>query len=371
MTDISNHCCPRRKGGTRRRSVVGTCAVSLLAWACALPAHGQMSSTTPAPGLHAYARARGMSPNPPGRLGGSLTVKVSQKNGKARFILPGTRGLDPSIFGTPGHPAGFEPAPFPMSGIPLDLRRKTGDAYTIIDHACPFSDWSEKASGSVRMKLVDATAIDGATTKDKIDFEANFELPDGAKYRVVCTKPLAHGMAFPFFGGVVTNHLIHGGAGIAPRALPTAFAYAAFWGKGDVYKDGSLINGDQLVHVWVSEDIRGKGGRTRFDSEAGNRSKGLTLHMVVPPYRVTAQGMKKTPLKTMFMPFPYIKPNIMKEMKSAKKSGDPARIARAKHIKEVMAHTKEHVVQATAAGKMFGMPFIHMKFDDVKMKAGH
>lgn len=346
------------------------CAASLLGSVCAVPVEGQMNGKTPAPGLHAYARARGMAKNPPDRLGGSLTVRVSQENGKARFILPGTRAMDPPIFGTPEHPAGFEPAPFPMSGIPLDMRREDDGKYTIIDHACPFSDWYEKTKGSVEMTLVDTTAIDGATTRDKIDFEANFELPDGAKYRIVCKKPLAHGMAFPFFGGVVTNHLIHGGAGIAPRALPTDFAYAAFWGKGDVYKDGSLINGDQLVHVWVSEDIRGKGNRTRRDADAGRKSNGLTLHMVVPPYKVTKKGMKKTPLKTMFMPFPYIKPNIMKEMKKAKKSGKSFRIARAEDIKEVMAHTKEHVVTDTAAGKMFGMPFIHMKFDDIEMRSG-
>ena len=358
-----------------RHFFCAACTASLLASACALPVmgQGQMGDGTPTPGLHAYARARGMAKNPPDRLGGPLTVSVSQNNGKARFILPGTRSMDPSIFGTPAKPAGFEPAPFPMSGIPVDLRLASHDQYTIIDHACPFSDWYEKAKGSVQMTLVDATAIDGASTKDRIEFEANFELPDGAKYRIVCKMPLAHGMAFPFFGGVVTNHLIHGGSGIAPRALPTDFAYAAFWGKGDVYKDGSLINGDQLVHVWVSEDIRGKGkgSKTRLDADAGRKSKGLTLHMVVPPYKVTKQGMKKTPLKTMFMPFPYIKPNIMKEMKSAKKSGDSFRMARAQHIKEVMAHTKEHVVTATAAGKMFGMPFIHMKFDDVEMRSGN
>ncbi|MFQ5425193.1 MAG: hypothetical protein ACE5F9_14605 [Phycisphaerae bacterium] len=348
-----------------------TCAVALVGSACVAPAVGQdkMMSGTPGPGLHAYARSRAKDPNPPNRLGGALTVSVSQKNGAARFVLPGTRAMDPAIFGSPDHPAGFEPAPFPMSGIPLDLRLKVNDKYTIIDHACPFSDWFEKTKGSVRMTLVDATAIDGASTKDKIDFQATFELPDGAKYRIVCKKPLAHGMAFPFFGGVVTNHLIHGGAGIAPRALPTDFAYAAFWGKGDVYKDGSLINGNQLVHVWVSEDIRGKGDRTRLDNEAGNASRGVTLHMVVPPYKVTSQGMKKAPLKTMFMPFPYIKPNIMAEMMAAKKSGDSARMAQADHIKQVMMHTKEHVVKATAAGKMFGMPFIHMKFDDVEVQA--
>ena len=343
---------------------VGCASLTLaVVWAFAAPGYGQM----PGPGMHAFARSMGKKPNPADRLGGPFTVKVEQRDGPARFILPGTRVLDPAIFGTPDQPAGFEPAPFPMSGVPVDMRRQLNGKYTIVDHATPFSDWYEKTKASVKMTVVDATAIDGAYTKDKIDFEADFELPDGAKYRVVCNQPLAHGGAFPFFGGVVTNHLIHGGTGIAPRLLPTVFAYAAFWGKGTVYKDGAPINEGQLVHVWVSENVRGSGDRTRVDSEAGGRSNGLTLHMIVPPYKVTPQGMKKTPLKTMFMPFPYIKPNIKREMMAAKSSGDADRLAEVKQIKEVMDHTKEHVVHATADGKMFGMPFIHMKFDGVKI----
>jgi len=355
----------QQKGVRVTQGAVWVCFGLAVAWTFAMPAYGQ----TPGPGMHAFTRSMEKNPDPPDRAGGAFKIKVRQKNGRTRFILPGTRAMDPAIFGTPANPAGFEPAPFPMLGVAVDMRREVNGKYSIIDHACPFSNWSEAGTGSVEMSLVDVTAIDGAYTKDKINFEANFELPDGAKYRVVCKKPLAHGGAFPFFGGVVTNHLIHGGAGIAPRALPTDFAYAAFWGKGDVYKDGSLINAGQLVHVWLSEDIRGKGDRTRLDSEAGNPSKGLTLHMIVPPYKPTPTGMKKTPLKTMFMPFPYIKVNIQREMKAAMQSGDQDRLAVAKQIKDVMAHTKKHVVTATAEGMMFGMPFIHMKFDDVKIKS--
>jgi len=331
--------------------------------------HGKSGMmATPTPGLHTFARAHGKDPSPPNRAGGKLKVTVTQRNGKARLTLPGTRAMDPAIFGSPDNPSGFEMAPFPMLGIANNMRLEANGKYTIIDHACPFSDWDENSKGSVKMKLVDLTAIDGAYTKDTIDFEANFELPDGAKYRIVCKKPLAHGGAFPFFGGVVTNHLIHGGAGIAPRALPTTFAYAAFWGAGDVYKDGSLINKGQLIHVWVDENVRGHGNRMRVDADAGNPSKGISLHMVIPPYKPTPKGMVKTPLKTMFMPFPFIKPNIMREMKMAKKAGDQARLAEVMQIKTVMDKTKKHVVHATAEGKMFGMPFIMMHFDDVDMK---
>ncbi len=360
---------PKSRVVPNKGYVAAFATLGLLA-VCSQPAWAQGGGmmATPTPGLHTFARARGMDPNPPDRAGGKLKITVTQKKGAARLTLPGTRAMDPAIFGSPSNPSGFEMAPFPMLGIETNMRLAANGKYTIIDHACPFSDWDEKTTGDVKMKLVDATAIDGAYTKDTIDFEAKFELPDGAKYRIVCKKPLAHGGAFPFFGGVVTNHLIHGGAGIAPRALPTTFAYAAFWGAGDVYKDGSLINKGQLIHVWVDENIRGDGDRMRLDADAGNPSKGITLHMVIPPYKPTPQGMVKTPLRTMFMPFPYVKPNIMREMGIAQKAGDQARLAEVMQIKTVMDRTKEHVVHETAAGKMFGMPFIMMHFDNIKMK---
>ena len=239
---------------------------------------------TPGPGLHAYTRGHSETQNPPERLGGSMKVTVKQKNGSTRFILPGPRALDPQIFGTPERPAGFDPAPFPLLGIPLAKRHTTDDGsrYTIVDQANPFSNWHEVGVGSVDMTVVDATAIDGARTKDKIDFEATFQLPDGAKYRVVCKKPLSHGMAFPFFGGVVTNHLLHGATGIGTRLMPTEFAYAAFWGVGDIYKDGRLINKDHMVHAMVTEVVRGDNYALQFDGGVGNPPQGITLHLMIP-----------------------------------------------------------------------------------------
>ena len=333
----------------------------------------------PAPGLHAYTRGHAEKANPPERLGGPLTVSVTQINGSTRFVLPGPRFLDPSVFGTPANPVGFDPAPFPLLGIPQNLRKTANGKYTFVDHVTPFSDWYEVGVGSIRMTVVDATAIDGARTKDKINFEATFQLPDGTNYRVTSHRPLPHGMAFPFFGGVVTNHLLHGGTGIGTRLMPTEFTYVAFWSIGDIYKNGKLINKDHMVHVMVTEVVRGEGYKLQFDRGVGNPPQGKTLHLMIPPYKPTPQGMKKTPLKTMFMPFPYVKKHIMADMASAKRL-PPAerdeRLARLKEIKAMMGHTKEHVMHATALkegeeGKMYGMPFIHIMFGNIEMTANH
>lgn len=330
----------------------------------------------PGPGLHAYTMSHAMKENPPERLGGSLKVTIKQKNGSTRFVLPGPRELDPQVFGTPESPTGFDPAPFPLLGIPLAKRQKSADgaSYTIVDQANPFSNWYEVGVGSVDMTLVDATAIDGARTKDKIDFEATFQLPDGSNYRVVCNKPLAHGMAFPTFGGVVTNHLLHGATGIGTRLMPTEFTYAAFWGMGDIYKNGQLINKDHMVHAMLTEVVRGEGYKLEFDAGVGNPPQGVTLHLMIPPYKPTPQGMQPDPLKTMFMPFPFIKKNMEAAMMAAQQSGDSGQMARLQETKELMARTKEHVMHATALkegepGKMYGMPFIHIMFGNIKVKA--
>ena len=357
-------------------SVIGSLFLLILVSANVLG--GQMMAP-PVPGLHAYTRGHASSQNPPDLLGGPLTVKVTQKDGSTRFVLPGPRFLDPSVFGTPDKPVGFEKAPFPLLGVPIDMRKVSDGEYTFVDHATPFSNWREVGVGSVSMTVVDATAIDGARTKDKIDFEATFELPDGNKYRVTCNKPLSHGMAFPFFGGVVTNHLIHGGTGIGTRLMPTEFTYVAFWGVGNVYKNGKLINEDQMIHVMVTEIVRGEGWELQFDGGVGDPPQGITMHLMIPKYKpVPGKGMVEAPLKTMFMPFPYVKKHIEADMKAAKKlprSERKARLAILQEVKELMGHTKEHVIHATQdlkegeKGKMYGMPFIHMMFGNIEMEA--
>ncbi|MCH8964277.1 MAG: hypothetical protein IIB58_04895 [Planctomycetes bacterium] len=336
-----------------------------------------------APGLHAYTQGHAKEQNPPDRIGGPLTITVTQTNGSTRLVLPGPRFLDPSVFGTPEHPAGFDPAPFPLIGVPLDMRKSANGKYTFVNHPTPFSDWHEVGVGSVRQVTVDITAIDGARTKDKIDFEANFTLPGpdpdnpevgAVKYRVVCKTPLPHGMGFPTFGGVATNHLLHGATGLGTRLMPTEWTYVDIWGKGDIYKNGKLIAKDHMIHTMVTEIVRGEGYKLRFDGEVGQPSQGITMHLMIPPYKPTPEGMVKSPLKTMFVPFPYIKRHMMADMEAAMKlpqTQREERLARLEEIKELMAWTKESIVKETIAGNMAGMPFIHIMFGNIEMKASH
>ncbi|RMD63037.1 hypothetical protein D6833_06095, partial [Candidatus Parcubacteria bacterium] len=108
----------------------------------------------PVPGLHAYTRGHAKFQQPADLLGGPLKVKVTQKNGSTRWVLPGPRFLDPSAFGTPEKPVGFDPAPFPLLGIPTAMRKTSGDSYTFVEKATPFSDWREVGVGSIEMEVV-------------------------------------------------------------------------------------------------------------------------------------------------------------------------------------------------------------------------
>ena len=335
------------------------------------------------PGFHAYTQGHAKEQNPPDRAGGPLTITVTQTNGSTRLVLPGPRFLDPSVFGTPDNPVGFDPAPFPLIGVPLNMRRVVNGKYTFVNHPTPFSDWREVGVGSVRQVTVDVTAIDGARTKDKIDFEATFTLPGpdvdnpdagASRYRVTCTDPLPHGSGFPTFGGVATNHLLHGVTGLGTRLMPTEWTYVDIWGRGNIYKNDKLIAENHMIHTMLTEAVRGEGYKLRFDGEVGQPSTTMTMHLMIPPYKPTPQGMVKSPLKTMFVPFPYINRHIMSDIEEAKKlppGQREERLARIEEIKELMKWTQEQIVKEVIAGNMAGMPFIHIMFGNVEMKASH
>ncbi|MFQ5481195.1 MAG: hypothetical protein ACE5ER_00450 [Nitrospinaceae bacterium] len=281
--------------------------------------------------------------------------------------------MDPVVFGTPTNPLGWEKTPFPLVGVNLGMRQEMGGAYTIIDHATPFSDWLPVGVGSLEMTLTDATAVDGARTKDKVSFEATFQAPDKShSYRVEANMALPHGKFFPTFGGVVTDHLLHGATGLGTRLMPTEYTYAAFWAKGKLYVDGKLANDGQLVHVMVTEGVRKKG---KLQKDGGVTGMGRVLHLMVPPYKLGPKGPEKSPLKTHYLPFPEIQKRMMKG-KEKIMTMPPGKMkdqmmAKMMATKKLMMHTKEHVMKAMKAGQMFGQPFLHVMFGNPDIRVTH
>jgi len=122
----------------------------------------------------------------------------------------------------------------------------------------------------------------------------------------------------------------------------------------------------------VTEVVRGDNYKLQFDGGVGDPPTGITLHLMVPPFKPTPKGLQEDPVKSGFVPFPFIKKHMQGAMKSAQmlpagqKEGP---LAMLKEVKGLMDRTKTHFMQAMKAGKMDGQPFFHVMFGNVEMKA--
>jgi len=91
----------------------------------------------------------------------------------------------------------------------------------------------------------------------------------------------AHGIEFPTFGGVATNHILHGFTRIGTALMPSEYTYFAFWGMGAVMKNREVMDKPRLVHGMLTEYVRGENYKLVEDSEVtpGRRH----FHLMVAP----------------------------------------------------------------------------------------
>lgn len=264
-----------------------------------------------------YLSAHINDENPGSVVGGPITVTVTQEDGTANWVFPGPRDLDPTVFGTSEQPQGTEVPPV-ILGVPETIRVMNEDGTQVTSIPTPFSDSFASTEGaSLSLTAVDATATDGATTNDSVAFEATFEAPDGqGEYRVTVSMAAPHGWFIPTAGGVITNFLQHGVTGWGTRLMPTEYADLAFWGLGDVYKDGELVAEGRLIHGMLTELVRGDDYKLAFDSEVNPDYR--HFHLIIPPF--TPQG-EQSPVPTGFtlpngmeQPFMHVMfPNVTAE----------------------------------------------------------
>jgi len=240
----------------------------------------EMQAIAPGKG---YLEAHSGQKSPQDLLGGPISVDISQPNGGVFVSLPDRRRLDPDVFGTPEHPRAFGGTPG-INGVPLMARMSSGGEYTQMMMKTPFGDKHlVMPGGQLMIHGVDATATDAAVTKDTVHMMASWKDRDGNTYSVKCCKMMAaHGVEFPTFGGVVTNHILHGFTRIGTALMPTEFTYFAFWGMGEVSKNGKVMDRPRLIHGMLTEYVRTEGYKLGFDSEV---TPGRTqFHLMVPPF---------------------------------------------------------------------------------------
>lgn len=234
---------------------------------------------------------------PPDVPGGPIITTATQDEGSAFWVFPGKRKLDPTVFGTEDNPRGTE-QPALFLGVPEAMRETGDDGSLQTKVPTPFGDKFAAVDGaSVHSKAVDATATDGATTKDEIDFEATFQAPDDqGTYRVVVQKPASHGWAYPTGGGVVTDVILHGVTGWGTRLMPTEFTYSAFWGAGDIYLNDEVVAEGVGVHMMLTEFVRRQPYDLVFDEGVDPNKK--HLHLMVLPFNLKGE---QQPVSTGFM----------------------------------------------------------------------
>jgi plastocyanin len=241
----------------------------------------EAQSEQTAPGAGYLESRRGVQ-NPFGILGGPIQVTVRQASGEAYVALPDYRRLDARIFGTPEFPRAYGGTPL-ISGVPLAMRDQEGGRYTQLRQVCPFGDkYVTLSNGKLRLEAVDATATDAAVTEDTVDFEATWQDDQGNTYGVRCTEVIPHGVEFPVFGGVVTNHILNGFSGIGSPLMPTGFAYVAFWGTGEVLKNGQVADSPVMVCGMLTEMVRTQDNRLATDEQVTPTRR--QFHIFVPPF---------------------------------------------------------------------------------------
>ena len=255
-----------------------------------------MQELAPARG---YLQAHRSQTRPRGLLGGPLDVTLRQTSGGVFVALPDHRKLDPDVFGTPEWPRAFGGTPG-INGMPVMGREQSGGRFTQTRKRTPFGDkHMVMGEGRLQLKARDATATDAARTEDTVQMKASWRDKAGNTYSVRCCKKMAaHGVEYPTFGGVVTNHILHGFTRIGTALMPSEYTYFAFWGMGQVEKNGRVLDRPRLIHGMLTEYVRTAGYHLAMDSEVSPGQ--LHFHLMVPPMKpVMGQGrFEHSPVKT-------------------------------------------------------------------------
>lgn len=230
-----------------------------------------------------YLGAHKNEANPSTILGGPVSINIRQDSGGVFVAMPGKRALDPVIFGPTKMPRHYAGTPM-ITGVPPMLRvpGNGGGQQTAVP--TPFGDkYVVMGNGKLSITALDATATDAATTKDSVRMVASWQDKDGNTYAVkCCLKMAAHGLEFPTFGGVATNTLMHGFTGVGTPLMPTEFAYFAFWGMGEIDKNGKTLDKPRLIHGMLTEYVRKDGYKLGFDGDVTPGRQ--QFHLMVAPF---------------------------------------------------------------------------------------
>jgi plastocyanin len=140
------------------------------------------------------------------------------------------------------------PGPFPFADSAAAILKSFGDDKEGLESQAqngPYSNNVTPISGSFSF-----TAWDKGATRDSVDGVAEFTTQDHAQWKLVLdrvqTKDVPH---HPRFGGVIMGLYYHGMTGVHTPLVPTINSAVALWAFGHLYRNGTLVTDNAMVHV--------------------------------------------------------------------------------------------------------------------------
>jgi len=140
------------------------------------------------------------------------------------------------------------PGPFPFPDSAAPILQAFGDEREGLESQVkngPYSNNVAPISGSFTF-----TAWDKGAVRDSVDGVSEFTTQDGARWKLVLdrvqTKDVPH---HPRFGGVILGLYYHGVTRVHTPLVPTINSAVALWAFGHLYKNGTLVTDNAMVHV--------------------------------------------------------------------------------------------------------------------------
>ena len=140
------------------------------------------------------------------------------------------------------------PGPFPFADSAAPILKSFGDEREGLESQAqngPYSNNVTPIAGNFSF-----TAWDKGATRDSVNGVAEFTTQDHAQWKLVLdrvqTKDVPH---HPRFGGVIMGLYYHGMTGVHTPLVPTINSAVALWAFGHVYRNGTLVTDNAMVHV--------------------------------------------------------------------------------------------------------------------------
>jgi len=150
------------------------------------------------------------------------------------------------------------PGPFPFPDSAAPILQAFGDEREGLESQVkngPYSNNVAPISGSFTF-----TAWDKGAVRDSVDGVSEFTTQDGARWKLVLdrvqTKDVPH---HPRFGGVILGLYYHGVTHVHTPLVPTINSAVALWAFGHLYKNGTLVTDNAMVHVMLLSRTRRDG----------------------------------------------------------------------------------------------------------------